>query len=160
MSSTIFYLEMRSPSELQPSGVRAGFEFVEICRASENSRLYREVGSSWQWEDRLSWSLEKWEEWVNRTEVITWHVFFQGEEAGYVELERQEGGCVEIVYFGLVPGMIGRGLGGGMLTLAVGRIWEMEGTKRVWLHTCTEDHPAARVNYEKRGFRLFRTEEG
>lgn len=158
MSSTVFHLEILSPSELKPAEVRSGFEFVEIRSASESSRLYREVGGSWQWEDRLPWSLERWEHWVSSSNVITWHVFFNGEEAGYVEVERQAEGSVEIVYFGLLPEMIGKGLGGGMLTLAVRRIWEMDGTERVWLHTCTEDHPAAMANYEKRGFRLFRTE--
>lgn len=158
MSSTVFHLEMLSPSELKPAVIRPGFEFVEICSASESSRLYREVGGSWQWEDRLPWSPEKWEQLVSSPAVITWHVFFNGEEVGYVEVERQAEGSVEIVYFGLLPGMIGKGLGGGMLTLVVRRVWEMDGTERVWLHTCTEDHPAARANYEKRGFRLFRTE--
>jgi hypothetical protein len=30
---------------------------------------------------------------------------------------------------------------------------------RVWLHTCSLDHPAALPNYMKRGFTLFKTEE-
>ena len=159
MSSTIYHLEMLSSSKLNPSVIKPGFEFEEIRDPAESSRLYRDVGSAWEWVDRLPWSLEAWKNWVKRPEVLTWRVFFEGREAGYVEVERQAEGSVEIVYFGLLPEMIGKGLGGGMLTLAVKRIWELEGTKRVWLHTCTEDHPAAKANYEKRGFRLFRVEE-
>ena len=159
MSSTIYYLEMRSASDLQPAVVSPGLAFREVRDATESFRLYRDVGSSWEWVDRLSWSMDQWENWVNRSEVITWRVFFEDREAGYVEVERQDEGSVEIVYFGLLPEMIGKGLGGGMLTLAVERAWGLEGTKRVWLHTCTEDHPAAKGNYEKRGFRLFRVEE-
>jgi hypothetical protein len=30
--------------------------------------------------------------------------------------------------------------------------------ERVWLHTCTLDHPAALPNYLKRGFRPIREE--
>jgi hypothetical protein len=29
---------------------------------------------------------------------------------------------------------------------------------RVWLHTCTKDHPHALSNYQARGFQVFRTE--
>ena len=50
--------------------------------------------------------------------------------------------------------MIGKGIGGGMLSLAVREAWEIKGTQRVWLHTCSDDHPHALGNYEKRGFRL------
>ena len=33
------------------------------------------------------------------------------------------------------------------------------GAKRVWLHTCTLDNPAALPNYLKRGFTPFKTEQ-
>ena len=52
----------------------------------------------------------------------------------------------------------GRGLGGALLTEAVERAWAA-GAARVWLHTCTFDHPAAIPNYLARGFTVFRTEE-
>ena len=45
-----------------------------------------------------------------------------------------------------------------MLSLAVQEAWKIKGTKRVWLHTCSEDHPHALGNYEKRGFRSFKIE--
>lgn len=80
-----------------------------------------------------------------------------GESAGYFELQRQDDGSVEIVYFGLVPKFIGRGLGGPLLTRAVEEAWTM-GAKRVWLHTCTLDSPRALPGYKARGFREFRTE--
>jgi hypothetical protein len=31
--------------------------------------------------------------------------------------------------------------------------------RRVWLHTCSLDHPAALANYQARGFRIFDTVE-
>jgi GNAT superfamily N-acetyltransferase len=61
---------------------------------------------------------------------------------------------VEIVYFGLLPRFVGRGLGGQLLTAAVQRAWQRT-TVRVWLHTCTLDHPRAVANYLARGFRLY-----
>jgi GNAT superfamily N-acetyltransferase len=62
------------------------------------------------------------------------------------------------VHFGLLPGFIGRGLGGELLTAATSRAWEM-GAGRVWVHTCTLDHPQALPNYRARGFHVFHTEE-
>ena len=44
------------------------------------------------------------------------------------------------------------GVGGWLLTRAVERAWEVEGTRRVWLHTCDLDSPAALGNYRARGF--------
>jgi GNAT superfamily N-acetyltransferase len=85
------------------------------------------------------------------------------EIAGMVELEAQPGGDVEIVVFGLVPEFIGRGFGAHLLTVGTGLAWKLEPldggfVRRVWLHTSSRDHPYARPNYERRGFRPFRTE--
>ena len=32
------------------------------------------------------------------------------------------------------------------------------GARRVWLHTCTLDHPNALANYQARGLRMFKQE--
>ncbi|MDC0302754.1 GNAT family N-acetyltransferase [bacterium] len=158
MESNVWYLELMERSQLVPSVIPGGLELRGVQEASVNARFYREVGSRWQWTDRLSWTGQQWENWVDRENLKTWIAHFEDEEAGYVEMEIQEGGNVEVVYFGLLPAMIGKGLGGGMLSLSVHEAWGIEGAQRVWLHTCSEDHPHALGNYEKRGFRLFRTE--
>jgi hypothetical protein len=44
-----------------------------------------------------------------------------------------------------------------LLTAAVEDAWRLAPTS-VWLHTCTLDDVAALPNYERRGFRAFRTE--
>ena len=36
--------------------------------------------------------------------------------------------------------------------------WEVAG-RRVWVHTCSLDHPSALANYQARGFRIFDVEE-
>ncbi len=65
---------------------------------------------------------------------------------------------MEIVYFGLLPQFVGQGLGGHLLTEAVERAWQMD-ARRVWVHTCNLDHPAALKNYQARGFKLYQTIE-
>ena len=60
---------------------------------------------------------------------------------------------------GIVVGAMGpTELSGVPMTEAVERAWSM-GARRVWLHTCTFDHPAALPNYLKRGFTVFKTEQ-
>ncbi len=154
----VWYLEITEEEQFIPSEVVTNLSLKPTDDAAINTQFYREVGGDWRWVDRLNWTDKEWEEWVSRENLRTWVAHLGAEEVGYVEMEIQEGGSIEIVYFGLLPLMIGKGIGGGMLSLAVQEAWKIKGTKRVWLHTCSEDHPHALGNYEKRGFRSFKIE--
>jgi GNAT superfamily N-acetyltransferase len=155
---TTWHLEMTSPGDLRPS--RAEVAELEIRQAripspELNRFLYTAVGGDWLWLDRLGWTYERWLRHLDRPELETWVAYLSGTPAGYFELERQPGENVEILYFGLLPRFVGRGLGGRLLTRAVERAWEM-GASRVWVHTCSLDGPAALPGYQARGFRVFR----
>jgi GNAT superfamily N-acetyltransferase len=156
-------LEMLSPAALQPAErmpddillVRASLPSPELSRS-----LYTGVGGDWYWIDRLAWTWDRWMAWLARPEVETWVAHQAGTPVGYFELELQPEGSVEIVYFGVLPQFAGKGIGGYLLTQAVHRAWTMgSGIRRVWVHTCTLDHPGALANYRARGFSVFRTEE-
>ena len=41
---------------------------------------------------------------------------------------------------------------------AIEQAWHWQGTTRVLVETCTDDHPHALVNYKARGFKLFAQE--
>jgi GNAT superfamily N-acetyltransferase len=95
--------------------------------------------------------------------VLAWLARVGDRVVGAIELERQSEGEVEITMFGLVPEMVGRGFGGHLLTLATQLAWDARlpgdaPNRRVWLHTSSLDHPHALTNYERRGFRVFRSE--
>jgi GNAT superfamily N-acetyltransferase len=122
-----------------------------------NRFLYTAVGGDWYWTDRLPWTYAQWRAWVEQPTLETWVAYVSGTPAGYFELEAQAEGQVELAYFGLLPQFIGTGLGGSLLTVAIERAWNM-GAVRVWVHTCTLDHPGALANYCARGFRVFREE--
>ena len=77
---------------------------------------------------------------------------------GYFELESQSGDQIELAYFGLLPAFIGHGLGSELLAGAIGVAWA-RGPSRLWVHTCTLDHPRALPTYRSHGFRIFKTEE-
>ena len=154
------YLEMHSPLELRParsSDPAIRIERQRNCSIELFRHLYREVGRNYYWIDRLPWSDEEVARYLARPEFSLWLMTYAGETAGYFELNKEANGSTEIAYFGLLPNFIGRGLGKHLLTCAVEQAWA-DGAKRVWLHTCTDDDPAALPNYRKRGFQPFKTE--
>ncbi len=157
------HLEMTLPSQLRPSLklpadlllLRVGVPSPALSRF-----LYTSVGGDWYWLDRLTWTYADWMRWLERAEVETWVTLQRGSVAGYFELEAQQQDSVEITYFGLLREFAGQGLGSYLLTQACGRAWSMKpGVRRVWVHTCTLDHPGALHNYRARGFSVFKEEE-
>lgn len=158
---TVYHLQMTAPGQFRPSARSA--PDLEVRQAVLSSPafsryLYATVGARWRWYERLSWSREQWLAYLDRPEQETWVGYVEGTPVGYYELERQERGSVEIVYFGLLPDFIGQGLGGVLLSSAIRRAWEL-GARRVWVHTCTLDHDYALANYEARGFQVFKEEQ-
>ena len=95
---------------------------------------------------------------MRRDGLETWVAYVGGTPAGYFEMATGAADGVEITQFGLLPSFIGIGLGGHLLCDAVQRAREMR-AGRVWLHTCSADHPHALPNYRARGFRPFKEEE-
>jgi len=158
---TTTYLEMTSRSQLR-GAVRAETAMAlvraEIPCPEFNRFLYTAVGARWWWYARLSWTHARWRAYLERPELETWVAYVSGSPAGYFELEAQGEGNVEIAYFGLLPGFVGKGVGGELLTAAITRAWDM-GAARVWVHTCDLDHPSALPNYQARGLRAFRVEQ-
>lgn len=156
-----YYLEMTSPDALQIKPQPDNFEVKEVLTKEHefNRKLYQLVGHQWQWSDRLFWSDDAWQEYVESDKLRTWAAYFKGQIAGYYELQKQKQGNVEIIYFGLTTDLIGKGLGGYMLSHATQSAWQRRDTKRVWLHTCNFDHENALNNYLARGFSLYKTEK-
>lgn len=132
-------------------------ERIDSCPAAFYRFLYREVGRPWHWIDRLSWPDEHIRAHLANPEIEIWLLTHQTVPAGFAELERTADGAVEIVYFGLLPDFIGRRVGRAFLDAVVSRAWDGR-TSRVWLHTCSLDHPRALANYTAGGFRVVREE--
>lgn len=165
---TTWSLEMTSQADLVPAAV-PGPE-IRIARSEvpspEFSRfLYASVGGDIHWTDRLALTRAQWVEQLGRPGVETWVAYDRGTPAGYVEFDPQPDGVVEIMYFGLLPDFRGRRIGGHLLTVGIERAWslaerwpELPATRRVWLHTCSQDGPTAMDNYLRRGFKVFKEE--
>jgi GNAT superfamily N-acetyltransferase len=166
------YLEQHSSDQVRAA--REPREPVDIVRVTrpipEFSRfLYVTVGGDWHWRGRLPWTREQWLTYLSRPLTETWVAYAGGVPAGYLELtgaSTVDSQDVEIAYFGLVPGFLGVGLGGHLLTYGLRKAWTMAdrwpGTppvRRVWVQTCSLDGPAALANYQARGLVVYKTEE-
>jgi GNAT superfamily N-acetyltransferase len=160
MSVTTFYLQMLSPSEHREARCEdPRFQIMEakVRQWPFNKFLYVLVGAQWAWRDKLSWTDAQWAAWAESEDLRTWVGYYDGSPAGYFELHRQPEANVELAYFGLAPSFIGRGLGRALLSAAIDEAWKMS-PRRIWVHTCTLDHPNALQNYQARGFSLYNTE--
>lgn len=157
---TTTYLEMHSPDELRPKDVadeRFRIGEATVKQWQVNRFFYLTVGEAWQWIDKRDWTDQQWQAYAEAERLRTFVAYFDASPAGYYELDRHDDGSIEIAYLGLMPAFFGRGLGGALLTSALENAWKMQ-PPRVWVHTCTLDHPAALANYKERGMKVYREE--
>ncbi len=123
-----------------------------------NKFFYKNVGKKHQWVDRLIWTETQWIDYVSSKNVKTY--IFKNKEnlAGFFELilhiEKKE---IEISYFGLLEEFQNKKLGSYLLSEAIKKSF-LNDINRVWLHTCSLDHPNALNNYIARGMKIFKTE--
>jgi GNAT superfamily N-acetyltransferase len=153
------YLEMRSPEELRPklcADERFWIGEATVKQWQFNRFLYLTVGSPWAWNDKRDWTDEQWRQYAESEQLRTFGAYYDASPAGYYELHRN-GDEVEIMYFGLLAAFVGRGLGGVLLSRAIEDAWQVK-PRRVWVHTCTLDHPAALANYQARGMKIYKAE--
>ena len=119
--------------------------------------MYREVGRPWHWLERWDWSDARITDHLQAPGVEVWLLSAGGAPAGFFELHRTAHET-EIAYFGLLPEMTGQRLGRALLAFATREAWRHD-PARVWLHTCSLDHPSALPNYQARGFTVYREED-
>lgn len=155
------YLEMNSRSEFKPAFIEDPDIRVEMIPTPDVHFylfLYRSVGESWQWRDRLLMSKSDLCAILNDPRTSLFVLYVADTPAGYVELYQHSDDDIEIAYFGLFPEYLGRGLGKHLLSYGIEQAWQ-KGAKRVWVHTCNLDGPHALKNYQKRGLRVYKTHQ-
>jgi GNAT superfamily N-acetyltransferase len=120
--------------------------------------LYTLVGELWLWRDRLVWTETELERYLGSPDVHIWTAHLDDATVGYFELRQHVDRSVEVMYFGLAPAFIGRGIGGWLLTRAAQEAFAL-GASRIVLNTCTLDAPHALPNYLARGFTIVSEDE-
>ena len=114
--------------------------------------LFRRVGEPWLWFSRLVMPDEEVRAIICDAKVEVFAVEdIAGIEVGMLELDFREADTCELAYFGLVPELAGQGHGRWLMAQALALAWR-KGVRRVWVHTCTLDHPSALGFYRAQGF--------
>lgn len=156
LPTRVWYLEQDSPRRLNPArdpGAHVDVRHAEVPLGSLHRYFYEAIGGPHQWLDRLGWDGARWQAYAERQGLELWIAYDHGTPAGYAELQGELGGSVHLAYFGILPEMQGRGLGGWLLTAVIRRGWE-RGAARVTVNTCELDGPGALPNYRRRGFEV------
>ena len=151
----VTYMELRESPP--PPTARGGPERIarEQLALSEYLALYRAVGESLRWDQRLRMPEA---EVAALLEGGSLHVYVlrqsHGDALGFCEFDRGAFPQIELKNFGLIPEAQGRGLGSWLLSVALCEEWQAT-PARIWLHTDTWDHPAAIRVYERAGFKVY-----
>ena len=154
----VTYLELREPpAPPAPPTPRLGPERIarEHLALGEYLALYRSVGESLRWDQRLRMPEEDLAALLEGGSLSTYVLRNgHGRALGFCEFDRHAFPQVELKNFGLIPEAQGRGLGPWLLSVALSEEW-IASPARIWLHTDTWDHPAAIRVYERAGFRVY-----
>ena len=156
IATIVTSLAMHTQPDLGPPAMSA----LKLVRwpnpdLEEYRALYRAVGAPWLWFSRLVMPDSELAAIIGSPGVVI-HAATRrdGTAVGLLELDYRDAGLCELSFFGLIPAMTGRGVGGWLMQHALRLAWR-DGISRVWVHTCTLDHPSALGFYQRHGFRPF-----
>lgn len=157
LASVVTALEMRDRPRPRPLPA-SPFQVVHWpAPASERYRtLFRRVGAPWLWYSRLVMPEPDLRRILDDPNIAIYAVTDRsGIELGMLELDFRSPAACEIGYFALVPELVGKGHGGWLMGHALALAWRKD-VERVWVHTCTLDHPRALGFYQRHGFVAYR----
>jgi len=153
LANVVTYLEMRTPPAPQAPTTLSEYSVRRVAMPDLNwyRQLYREIGEPWLWFSRLRLSDDELRAILHDPAVEVFALSYDGVDQGLLEFDRRNFPDIELSFFGVTSNLIGKGAGRALLQYGLPLAWE-HGPQRVWLHTCTADHPGALVFYRNFGF--------
>jgi GNAT superfamily N-acetyltransferase len=151
------FLEMNAPPPRRPDppGVNCTLERVETPDPAWYRSLFQRVGEPYLWSSRLAIDDAELLRILRDPGVEVYVLRAGGEDVGVLELDFRIPEQCEIGFFGLLDGAIGTGAGRYLMNRTLERAWTRD-VKRVWVHTCNLDHPAALQFYIRSGFEPYK----
>ncbi|MGE4482467.1 GNAT family N-acetyltransferase [Acidocella sp.] len=155
---TVVFLRMLNQPQRPPARLPPGATVTrERLSLSQYRELYDQVGGPWLWWLRRVMPDALLERHLASSTVSVHMLRAGGETAGFYELDSGHWPYVNLNYFGLMPGFIGRGLGKPLLDHAVDTVFGGATALRgMSVNTCNADHPRALPNYLAAGFSEYR----
>jgi len=156
VAAIVTHLEMTERPALLPDSPGA-WTLRKVDRPGVDwfRELYLRVGAEWMWFARVKMPDAELAARIQSPLVGIYALVNETREEGLLELDFREAETCEIGMFGVTANLIGTGAGRWLMNRALELAWS-PGVKRVWLHTCTFDHPRALAFYQRSGFRPFR----
>lgn len=153
IANVVTCLEMLSPPQTRPAAIKAGLALERMGAGDivRFRRLFAAVGGDLMWFSRLLMPDDQLAAIIGDDRVESYAVLRDDSEAGLLELDFRQAGECELSFFGLVPEAIGKGTGRYLMNEALVRAWSQP-ISRLWVHTCSFDHPAALAFYQRSGF--------
>jgi GNAT superfamily N-acetyltransferase len=157
VATIVTTLEMTARPPLRPMPEsRLRLNVWDRPDAAKYRALFARVGAPWLWFSRLVMDDARLLAIIHDPAVTILAVVDPaGIEVGMLELDFRERGACELSYVGLIPELTGQGNGRWLMAHALHRAWA-KGVGRVWVHTCTLDHPRALAFYRAAGFVAIR----
>jgi GNAT superfamily N-acetyltransferase len=156
VTARVYFLEMHKQPQtwpVVPEGV--SFHLLEKSIDVELYRhYYRSVGFTYNWLDRLAMPDKELDVKINALNAVIYILKVDNSEAGYIEFNLEKD-FTEILYFGLFPAFVGKGLGKFFLQWVISKAWSF-GVKWIQLNTCSLDHPNSLAVYHSQGFEIVR----
>ena len=150
--AVVTFLEMRDRPTVPEYSSTLQLRRVESPEPEAYRTLFRRIGARWLWFSRLIMDDAKLGEIIGDPKVELFTVVDKnGDDVGILELDFREADECELAFVGLVPELSGQGHGRWLLAESVRVAWR-DGVRRVQVHTCTLDHPAALGAYRRAGF--------
>jgi GNAT superfamily N-acetyltransferase len=156
IAAIVTHLEMtaRPPRRADPPGAWS-LRKVDKPALDWYRDLHRRVGEEWLWLSRPRMNDAELAAIIHDAAIEIHALVAGGGDEGLLELDFREPGQCELVYFGVTASLIGTGAARFLMNRALERAWSRD-VHRVWLHTCTFDHPSAVAFYQRSGFIPFR----
>jgi GNAT superfamily N-acetyltransferase len=155
IAAVVTFLEMHEPPRAEPPGSTLRLRRVPEPDLENYRALFRKVGAPWLWFSRLAMSDAELQSILGDPAVELYEVAAVEPVVGMLELDFRQPGECEFAFVGLVPELAGQGHGKWLLAHALRLAWR-DGIRRVHVHTCTLDHPAALSAYRRAGFTAYR----
>ena len=156
LAAVVTCLEMHARPATRAERAPAPWQLRRVPQpeASWYRELYARVGAEWLWFSRLQMPVSELEAIIRHADVEVYALAVDGRDEGLLELDFRERGECELAFFGVGRTLLGRGAGRWLMNRALERAWARP-IRRLWVHTCTHDHPDALAFYLRSGFEPY-----
>jgi GNAT superfamily N-acetyltransferase len=157
LATIVTSLEMftRPPTRPAPDGDGWSLVHRKTPDTDWYRSIYKKVGLEWLWFSRITMSDDALNGIIHSSRVEIYSLEVNGKSEGLLELDYREKDTCELAFLGVSDAVMGQGAGRWLMKHALELAWARP-IRRLWIHTCTLDHPRALPFYIRSGFTPYK----